>query len=283
MVIDIHTHTFPEKIAKKALTALQGNCHTALFSDGTERQLLESEKAAGINVAVVQPVATYPEQVVSINNHIIQRFSSDHPEGILSFAAMHPACPAWEEELERICSFGIPGIKIHPPYIQMGIDDPKSVKVLKKCKELGLIVLIHSGWDVGVPNRSDALPYKIRKAMDAVGEVKLIAAHMAGWKCWDQAIELLSDTGIYLDTAFSLGKMVPAPDRHPWQKNDLQLLSESEFCDIVHIFGTDRILFGTDSPWADPLQEVRKIRALPLGKDELNAICGENARRLLKL
>ena len=48
MIIDIHTHTFPAKIAERALNTLQGNCHTALFSDGTEAGLQKSEENAKI-------------------------------------------------------------------------------------------------------------------------------------------------------------------------------------------------------------------------------------------
>lgn len=281
MRIDIHTHTFPEKIAAKALRSLQGNSHTALFSDGTPAGLRKNEQKAGIDLAVVQPVATYPEQVVSINSRVIETFRAEPPEGLLSFAAMHPSFAGWEKELERISASGLPGIKLHPAYEEVDMDHPLMIRILKKCRELGLIVLTHSGWDVGLPGHAEALPGKMRRALDAAGPVKLIAAHMAGWKCWEEAADLLSDTGIYLDTAFSLGRMTPAPDRHAWDPDDLQLLTDAAFCDLVRRFGSDHVLFGTDSPWADPSAEMDKIGSLPLSRGEIDAICGLNAQRLL--
>ena len=207
MIIDIHTHTFPEKIAGKAVRKLQNQCHSALFSDGTAAGLRLAETGAGVNLAVIQPVATYPEQVVPINNRVLEDFSvfSDlyekaektektrkAREGLLSFAAMHPAFDGWEPELERIAAAGIPGIKLHPPYEEVNMDDPRMIRLLKKCEHLGLLVLIHGGWDIGLPGREEALPARVRRALDAAGPVRLIAAHMAGWKCWEEAVKLLS-------------------------------------------------------------------------------------------
>ena len=85
------------------------------------------------------------------------------------------------------------------------------------------------------------------------------------------------------DTSFSLGPMTPAEDPYVWNPADLQRLTDAEFCDLVHRFGSDRVLFGTDSPWADPADELRKIRSLPLSGEEIDAICGLNAQRLLNL
>ena len=43
MIIDIHAHSFPEKIAASAVSHLQQASHSKAFSDGTEKGL--SEKA----------------------------------------------------------------------------------------------------------------------------------------------------------------------------------------------------------------------------------------------
>lgn len=282
MIIDIHTHTFPQGIAKSALQSMQQNCHTALFSDGTESELLLTEQLAHVDLAVVQPVATNPNKVSHLNDYIIEK-NKIQGRNIISFGAMHPACPYWEQELERLKFYDFRGIKLHPPYERIDIDDPRTISILRKCKELGLIVLIHGGRDVGLPGSEAALPKKIRHALDAVGPLKMIVAHMGGWGCWNEVVPLLSDTGIYLDTAFSLGMMTPANDGYNWADEELQLLSENEFCNIVHSFGADRILFGTDSPWANPKEEVNKIKQLQLEQAEVELILGTNAERLLSL
>ena len=281
MIIDIHTHMFPPKIAAPALQGMQQNSHVALFSDGTEAGLAESGRRAGVDLAVVQPVAMNPEKVSRINDAAIEVNGRCRGAGILSFGGMHPACGYWEAELERIREAGLIGIKLHPAYDHVDIDDPRSIAVLRKCRDLGLIVLIHSGLDVGLPGATEAVPARIRNALDRTGPIKMIAAHMGGWKCWREGKELLPETGIYIDTAFTLGEIVPAPDRYGWKKEDLRLLDRDEFCELLYAYGTDHVLFGTDSPWADQAEEIRKIKELPLSPTEIDGILGRNAKTLL--
>ncbi len=281
MIIDIHTHTFPDKIAAGAVSHLQQSSHIALFSDGTEGGLGRNEKRAGVDLAVVQPVATNPDKVTRMNDYVFQTNRRTAETGVLSFGAMHPAFQGWEGELERLKGENVKGVKLHPPYAGIPIDDPRAIAILKKCRELGLVVLIHSGKDVGLPGADQALPVHIRRALDAAGPVKLIAAHMAGWACWEEAERLLADTGIYLDTAFSLGRITPAPDGFPWEEKHLRMLDNAAACHLIRAFGPERVLFGTDSPWGDPAAEITKIKSLPLSQQEKEAILGENARRLL--
>lgn len=282
MIIDVHTHTFPREIAQRALRKMQADCHTALFSDGTAEGLAGAEARAGTDLAWVQPVATNPEKVTHINDRAMTLNRGPLSGKLLSFGAMHPLCPAWEEELERLKAGGVPGIKLHPPYAGVDIDDPRSVRILRKCRDLDLIVLIHSGIDIGIPGSLASVPAKVRRALDQTGPVRMIAAHMGGWKRWEEAAELLAETGILLDTSFSLGTLTAAEDRHVRRQEDLRMLEEEAFCGMVSRFGPDRVLFGTDSPWADPAAEIRKIRRLPLSPEEKAMILGGNAAALLR-
>ena len=51
---------------------------------------------------------------------------------------------------------------------------------------------------------------------------------------------------------------------------------------VVKIFGADRILFGTDSPWTSPKVSIDFIKNLPLADVDKTKILGLNAQRLLK-
>jgi len=281
MIIDIHTHVFPEKIAESALRSMQGNSHTALYSDGTAGGLRAGMARAGIGLSVVQPVATNPAKLARLNDSVLEINRGTAETGILSFGAMHPACETWEEEMERLARAGVKGIKLHPCYENVGIDDPRTVRILKRCREYGMIVLIHSGWDVGLPGSDAALPAKTRRALDAAGNVTMIAAHMGGWDCWEEAADLLAETGVYIDTAFSLGRIMPAPGDSRWTGDEADMLSAERFCALADRYGTDRVLFGTDSPWTDPEEELAKIRALPLPAEAVEGILGGNAEKLL--
>ena len=62
---------------------------------------------------------------------------------------------------------------------------------------------------------------------------------------------------------------------------DLALMGEEQFLRVLRAFGSDRALFGTDSPWGDQAAEVRRFLALPLMPEEKESILSGNARRLL--
>ena len=72
MIIDTHTHTFPDKIAARALAGMEKSIvdnhgwDVKIKVAGT-RDALESTKKNGVDISVVVPVATKPEQSVSIN------------------------------------------------------------------------------------------------------------------------------------------------------------------------------------------------------------------------
>lgn len=120
------------------------------------------------------------------------------------------------------------------------------------------------------------------RAVQQAGPVKLVAAHMGGWKQWEDAKALLADTQIYLDTSFSTGRMKLLDDRHCSRK-ELLLLEETEFLNMVCVFGPHRILFGTDSPWTGQSESLAWLQALPLSETEKAAVLGKNAQYLLGL
>ena len=138
----------------------------------------------------------------------------------------------------------------------------------------------HSGIDIGYPKAQQAAPEKILRAVQQVGPVKLVAAHMGGWKQWEAAEALLAETAVYLDTSFSIGAITPSTDGYD-RSEEQALMSQERFVQMVHTFGAHRILFGTDSPWTEQRESVRQIKTAPLTTEEQVAILGGNAQRLL--
>lgn len=277
MIIDFHTHTFPDKIADAALTKLRAASHTLSFTDGTVAGLKRSMKDASIDRSVVLPVATNPQKVQSIND---LSATLTEEEGLIYFGCVHPDMENAKGEIARIAKMGIKGIKIHPVYQGVDIDDLRFLRILDAAAENGLIAVTHNGDDIGFPGVVHCTPQMARNALRQVGDVKLVLAHMGGWKNWNEVADALLDTSAYLDTAFSLGALVQSEPRH-YSPEEERLLSEEDFCALVRAFGAHRILFGTDSPWSDQKREVEAISALPLTEDEKKSIFSENAKQLL--
>ena len=282
MIIDFHTHTFPDKIAAAAIEKLSGLSHTRPFSDGTAVGLAASAKDAGIDLSVILPVATNTKQVPDINDYAAKTNETTETIGLLSFGCIHPDFSGWKEELSRIALLGLKGIKLHPVYQDVNFDDPRYLRILERAGELGLIVVTHSGLDIGYPDVERCTPKMIFNAVKQVGPVKLVLAHMGGWRQWDSAEELLAGQPVWFDTSFSAGEITPL-DGGYYSPEELPMLDETDFLRMIHTFGTDRVIFGTDSPWSDQKASIDLIRMLHLENDEEEAVLGGNACRLLQI
>ncbi|MBQ9433811.1 MAG: amidohydrolase family protein [Synergistaceae bacterium] len=280
-IVDIHTHTFPEKIAARAITSLQAKSHTKAFTDGTIESLSRSMHEAGITYSVIQPVATNPKQVIHVNDSSIAVNESFSETGIMSFGAMHPDFEGYAAELDRLSRSGVKGIKLHPVYQGVSADDERYIRILRKAGELGMIVLLHAGYDIGFPGNDYALPEKIAHALREAGDVRVILAHMGGWKSWREAEEVFSRGNVYIDTAFSLVEFIPLDDGYYASREECRMLKSEEFVRMVHSFGAERVLFGTDSPWASQSETLRTIDSLPLTEAEKCMIYYNNSCGLL--
>lgn len=268
MIIDFHTHVFPEAIAEKTISYLESKGNTTAHTRGTLDELKTSMKEAGINYSVAISVVTKPSQFNTVNNYLAEINGKD---GIISFGGIHPDCDNVCEKLDYIKSLGLKGIKLHPDYQNTRMDDPKYIKITDEAIKRGLIVIYHSGWDIGFPDEHHSSIDIATKLLNALNvderpEAKIVLAHTGGWNNWDDVEEYLVGRNVYFDLSFSL----------PY-------LSAEQMTRIIKDHGSDRILFGTDSPWSGQKQSVDEISALNLDQEELDAIFYKNAMKLLDL
>ena len=283
MIIDMHTHIFPEKISADVIEKLSRVSKSKNFSDGTLNGLKSSMKAAQIKISVILPVATTPKQVEKINTSSAALNEKNFGEGIISFGCIHPDFTNYRAELRRVKNYGLKGIKIHPVYQDTNLDDVKYLRIMDCAAENGLIVVTHAGLDIGFPGIVRCSPQMAKKVVEKVGSgLKFVLAHMGGWKNWLEVLKILSGTEIFIDTSFSTGKIVPRAD-FQWREEDLKLLDAEEFMKFVKTFGAERILFGTDSPWTSARDSIEFIRNLPLSDAEKEKILGLNAKKLLEI
>lgn len=280
MIIDFHTHVFPDKIAADVIDKLSRTSKSIAFTDGSLSGLLNSMEKFGVDISVILPVATHIAQVEKINNSATQMNEKFSERGILSFASMHPDFENYRAELSRIKNLGFKGIKVHPVYQSTNLDDKKFLQIFDRAAELNLIVVTHAGLDIGFPGVVKCSPKMARNVVEEVGDFKFVLAHMGGWKNWDEVLIELADKNIFMDTSFSTGK-IPARKDFSWKTEDLNLLDEKNFLQFVKIFGAEKILFGTDSPWTSPKESAEFIKNLPIAEEGKNKILGLNAKNFL--
>ncbi len=271
MLIDFHTHTFPEKIAARTLEILKKNIEEQMnsdrataYTDATVSGLLASMDRHGVDYSVVMPIATNTHQSATINRVAAETNST---ERLFSFGSLHPMQEDWESVLYDIKEKGLPGIKLHPEYQEVYIDSPESIRVLKLCEKLGLLVTLHTGQDVGKKPPTHCMPEALRRVLDyEVEGSNIIAAHMGGWREWDGVEKYLVGTPIMMDTAYvSLDIGVERFER------------------IVRAHGADKILYASDSPWESQDMARDFINATSLDFSDKERIFSGNAKKLLKI
>ncbi|MGN1013720.1 MAG: amidohydrolase family protein [Butyricicoccus sp.] len=283
MIVDFHTHTFPEKIAGKTIAKLQEMACSKAFTQATNRSLQHSMERAGIDYSILLPVMTNDRQVEKLNSLAGEVNAQAQETGLVSFGGMHPDYGGdVRAELARVQELGLKGIKIHPAYQGYDLDDIRYMRIIDRAAELGLYVMTHAGFDIGIPGHDYCAPDHVVHVMREIGPDKLILAHLGGWRHWDEVEQKLAGLPLYMDTAFVLGTITP-PDGKQRKPGDSWMLSDEAFLRIVRKHGADRILFATDNPWSDQKASLEHIRSLPLSEQEQTAILGENARRILGL
>lgn len=261
-IIDFHVHVFPEEVAPKALNAMFYSNNMVPATDGTFDGLLKNMNKTGVDISIVQPVATKPEQVVSINNWAIEH----KHDKIIFFGAIHADFPNIQDEIDRIISLGFKGIKIQANWQSTYINDKKMNAIYEACQDK-LIVLFHMGEEIAPFDVMHATPKMLAEVMKNFPKLTIVAAHLGGYLMWDEAREYLYGRNIYIDSS-------ACP---PGQ------LADEDYKDIILTHGTDKVLFATDSPMLDPTGEINRLLSLGLSDSDLEKIFSGNAKRLLGL
>ncbi len=263
MIIDFHTHIFPDRIAAKTIEKLEEVGNIKAFTDGTLAGLKRSMMENDINISIVLPVVTRPSQFDTVNSYATE---INGKEGIISFGGIHPDIEDYKEKLEEIKQLGLLGIKLHPDYQETYVDDLKMVRIIQYATELGLIVLIHAGLDIGLPDPIHCTPRRAANMLSQIDNenAKIILAHTGGFDLWDEVEEYIVGKNVWFDTSYSFG-----------------MIKDEQFVRIVKNHGADRTLFATDSPWGGQRETLEHLRGLDFTEEEIERICYKNALELL--
>ena len=143
-------------------------------------------------------------------------------------------------------ALGLRGVKIHPDFQKLAIDDPAGVETYRAIAKRDLPVLFHMG-----DARSDlSSPERLLNLLRQVPDLRPIVAHFGGWQTWQHAYEH------------------PLPEFVVYDTSSTTPLVEREFVlRMIDRYGEDRLLFGTDFPMWKPAEMVAQLHALGLGRE----------------
>ncbi len=262
MIIDFHTHAFPDKIAKVAIKTLAEASKLTPYTDGTILDTDEKMKAMGIDRRVMLSIATNPKQQTNVNNFAIE---TNKHKNIYSFGSVHPKAENALTELERLKNEGLRGIKLHPEYQGFEISDKSVYPIYEKCIKLGLIIVFHAGKDIGFPQSLNASCKSINRLSKDFGGTDFVMAHFGGCMQSEEALKYVAGCGFYIDTSFSKG-----------------YISKKSAEEIIKKQGVKKVLFASDCPWSSPLETYEFINSFDLTNEEKQDIFFNNALRLLE-
>ena len=263
MLIDFHTHAFPDGLAQRAvdkLSAVSGGL--APQTDGTLESLKARMDEDGVDISVVLSIATNPKQMHNVNDFAAR---IDQDPRIVAFGSVHPEAPDALEELERIADMGLKGVKLHPEYQNFYVDEERMKPIYRKISELGLVTLFHAGEDYGYPPPYHATPERLIAALRWF-DTPVIAAHWGGAGFGREVIEKLCGENLYFDLSYGYAAM-PRPVAQA----------------IVDRHGPEKLVFGSDTPWHRPAWELRLLNSLDLSHEDRERILWKNAKELLNL
>lgn len=268
MVIDFHTHIFPDKIASGVVEYLKDLAQIPAYTDGTAEDLLTSMEEGNVNISVVLPVVTAEKQfdtIIGFAEEVNRKYNtSERTHRLLSFGGIHPDSSNYKEQLRLLAEYGFKGIKLHPDYQNCDFNDIRYKRIISEAATLGMTIATHAGVDVGYPSPVHCTPQMSLDVIKDVAPEKLVLAHYGAWKMWDEVEEYLVGENVYFDTAFTQG-----------------YIGEEQFLRILNNHGSDKILFATDSPWSGQKESLAWIRGMGIPQEQLEEILHGNAERLL--
>lgn len=237
---------------------------------GLIEDLLAREKRARLDRAVVHTAATAPRQVIPANDWAI-RLQAAHPE-VIAFGSLHPGFAEWEKELHRLERNAIQGLKFHPDFQGYDLNDPALCPFFEAVGNR-FVLMFHIG-DRLPPELNPSSPARLARIRRDFPKLTIIAAHLGGYLHWPQALEVLAGTDVYLDTSSTLG-----------------FISDDLLQGLLRKHPRERLLFGSDYPLFDPLDEIRLLETragfreseivelLENGKEVLTKADGHGARQ----
>lgn len=270
MQIDMHSHAFADKIAERAISALNARLNEEYRTgfDGRLATLIGEMKSHAIDRALICQIATKPAQFdVLLDWAEMVRggeFGEDAAEMIIPTLSVHPEDDARDAHLAETAARGFKGVKLHPYYQGFVLDSPGMIDYFKSVRDNNLFAIIHAGYDAGFPFDEICGPRRILNVLEKVPDLRLMVSHFGGWLDWEEVNRVLIGAPIDIEISMTAGicnieLMRSMLQRHPH----------------------DRIYFGSDWPWSSYDRILPVIDSCNLTEEHRRALMGGNAVRFL--
>ena len=252
LVIDCHDHIYHKKLAVMAVKGVGEFYDVNMACNGTGDELARYAECSPIKIFVVNSVALTANTVKRLNTFVAEQCKA-HSE-FVGLGTLHPDMENADEEIERIISLGLKGIKLHPDTQKFNADSDKAMKLYEKFAGR-LPLLIHGG-----DHRYDySHPRRLERIEQCFPQLTMVAAHLGGWSIYEEAVPYMSRMHCYMD----ISSVMP-------------FVKPERVMELIRLYGADRLLFGSDYPMWDPVSEYESFMKLDLSQEEQEKILYKN-------
>ena len=278
MIIDFHTHVFPDEVRANREEFLEREAwFGTLYADpkhklASAEDVVASMEAAGVDRTVVLGFPWRDGGLCREHNSYILDAVQRYPDKLIGFAIVQPLAAGDARELDRCLSGGLMGLGEVGPDSQRY--DVEAKWVLADSVEVllhhGRPLLTHSSEPLGhdYAGKGTITPPRLLKLASNFPDLKIVLAHWGGGLPFYELMPEVRETlrNVYYDSAAST-----------------YLYNFDIFPIAAQLVGAERILWGTDFPLLSQAKFLKRVRSSGLTEEQLDAVLGGNAARLLRL
>ena len=276
MIIDFHTHLFPESICSGRECYCESEpAFELLYHSPTSRlvsapELLAAMDANGVDQSVVFGFPWQSPELFKLHNDYIMEVVQRHPGRLIGFGCFDPSSGEAPREAERCLAGGLSGIG-ELAFYRSGIDEEaleRLAPVMDMCRDRGRPVLIHTNEPVGhaYPGKTPNTLAQIYRMVMRFPDTTIVLAHWGGGLFFFNLLKKEvkeSLRNVYFDTAASPFLYQPPVYRV-----------------AIEAIGPDKILFGSDFPLLPPSRYFKEMEEGGVSVQDRALICGLNAARI---
>ncbi|MBI4596018.1 MAG: amidohydrolase family protein [Candidatus Tectomicrobia bacterium] len=300
-VIDVHVHTYPT--AQIGLQAMSGINHCGFVGLPEESLAVMAKglisKTAMLNLTPVAEMtaasrAKYPknmtpeekekaekELATTMTGRIFRRnkwtcdTAKTYPS-LIPFISIDPIMDteSMVKAINEGVACGAKGIKLHPGAGYFYPNHRTLWPAYRRAQDLGLPIIAHSGRFFHPENIMFAQPRHFEDVAINFPKLKLGLAHLGNGFLDETRILAQKYPNLFFDCSVVIS---------PREGDPALKLKAEDLVELMRFIGVERVLFGTDFPWYDPNDCVKRVEALPLSLEEKRLIFADNAKRILQL
>jgi uncharacterized protein len=195
------------------------------------------------------------------DNDLVRKAVQKYPDKLVGcyWANPHQADSAEKVKI-ALDNWGFKGVKFHPLFQAFLPNDDIVHPIMEVAVRERVPVLIHTG------HSPFSLPWSVGELAETFPEAQIVMLHMG------------NGHGVYMEAAINVAKRF---DNIYLETS--RMLNGSKIIEALRVVGKDRVMYGSDIPFGDPVVEIVKATALRLTDEEYELYFYQNAKNLLHI